>query len=207
MGVLQNRGHTYEVVSSDFVIEDEITDEPFRIKRLTKDIDDTSGFDGFAIISGNMQDTEANWHDPKILTIVESFNTLDKPIAAICCSVPAIRFAAEGKKVSFFPLIRSREILQRAGAILNEVTLTRDGNLVTGEHQMAAEMIGEELCNLLEGIDTEFHFYDSGFKPGGRKRRPIDLVEKLRRIKAENAARETAGARREDDADQSTEAD
>jgi hypothetical protein len=97
--------------------------------------------------------------------------------------VPAIREVTRGKKVSFFPLIRSRQMLSAAGAILQTVALTRDQNLVTAEHQMASQMWANEFCNLLEGLPTQYALMDSGFVPKGRERKPIPAVENIRRLR------------------------
>lgn len=181
-GVLKERGHTFDVISTDYVIQDEITLKPNRIKLTVNDVDHFDGdkYDAFMIVSGNMADTEAYWKHPKVLTYIKEANELGKPIAAICCSVPTIREAAKDKHVSFFPLIRSRELLTNAGAILNTTALTRDQNLVTAEHQMATEMWAEEFCGLMEGLPPKYNLQDSGFVPKGRERKPIPAVENIR---------------------------
>lgn len=182
LGILKNRGHTFEIASTDYIIRDEITDKPNRIKQLVKDINVTpyNDYDAFMIISGNMQDTEAYWKDNHVLKIIDTFNFKEMPIAAICCSVPTIRYATRGKKVSFFPLIRSRDLLKREGAILQTVAMTRDKNLVTAEHQMATQMQVEEFCNLLEGKPQGIFLNDSGFVPIGRERKPIPIIEQIK---------------------------
>lgn len=181
LGVLQERGHTFDLASTGHVIRDEITDEPNRIKLLIDDVSyDPDRYEGFMIISGNMKDTEAYWDDKRILKLVDSAETAGHNIAAICCSVPTVRNAAAGKRVSFFPLVRSRERLERAGAILQTVALTRDQNLVTAEHQMATQMWAEEFCNMLEGKPPEYALTDSGYVPKGRLMRPQKDVEALR---------------------------
>lgn len=182
LGVLQSRGHTFDLISTKTIIRDEITLKPNRIEQTIADVTyDTERYDGLMIVSGNMQDTELYWKHPKVLSYVETANGEDQPIAAICCSVPTIRHAAKGKKVSFFPLVRSVDLLTRAGAVLQTVAMTRDQNLVTAEHQMATEVWVTEFCNMLEGLDQSNFFHDSGFVPRGRPRKPIPEVEELRR--------------------------
>lgn len=181
LGVIKERGHSFEVVSTDYIIQDEITMQPNRIKHTIFEKEYTAEeFDAFMIVSGNMADTEAYWRHPTVLKLIEDANELNHPIAAICCSVPTIREVAEAKKVSFFPLLRSRELLKNAGAILMTVALTRDQNLVTAEHQMASQMWAEEFCNLIEGKPTQYNLIDSGFVPMGNERKPIPAVENIR---------------------------
>lgn len=184
LGVIKQRGHTFELISTDTIIQDEITMQPNRIKRTThevlpKEIEEGK-FDAFMIVSGNMADTEAYWKDDRVLSYIRTANEANLPIAAICCSVPTIREVAKDKKVSFFPLVRSRKLLTDAGAILQTVALTRDKNLVTAEHQMASQMWAEEFCNLIEGKEVEYQLNDSGYVPKGRERMPIPVVEDYR---------------------------
>lgn len=130
-----------------------------------------------------MPDTEAYWKDQKVLDIFRVANEQQLPIAAICCSVPTIRYEAKGKKVSFFPLVRSREALQQAGAILQSVALTVDGNLVTAEHQVATQMWATEWCNLLEGKPQQYVLTDSGYTPKGKERRvKADVVAAMKAL-------------------------
>lgn len=183
LGVIKERGHTFELISTDYVIQDEITMRPNKIKRIIDEVspEDIAGqFDAFMIVSGNMADTEAYWKHDRVLKYIDTSNDLGLPIAAICCSVPTVRQVARDKKVSFFPLVRSRKLLQDAGAILQSVALTRDQNLVTAEHQMASQMWAEEFCNLIEGKPVQYKLQDSGYVPKGRERMPIPVVEELR---------------------------
>ena len=187
LGVMQQRGHTFEIVSQDTIIRDEITLRPNLTNRTVWKVSRSEivNYDGIMIVSGNMQDTEAYWDDKHVLGLIEETNAQGKAVAAICCSVSTIRTVAEGKKVSFYPLVRARHRLASAGAILQTVALTRDDNLVTAEHQMASQVWAEEFCNLLEGKPQEHNFTDSKFTPKGRERKPIpeleELKEKLRR--------------------------
>lgn len=184
LGVIKERKHTFELISTDYIIQDEITMRPNKIKRIIDEVDPaemTQGkYDAFMIVSGNMADTEAYWKHPRVLDYINRANEREVPIAAICCSVPTVRVAAKDKKVSFFPLVRSRQLLTEAGAILQTVALTVDKNLVTAEHQMASQMWAEEFCNMIEGKEKEYNFTDSGYIPKGRERMPIPEVEALR---------------------------
>jgi putative intracellular protease/amidase len=179
LGALNSKGHKYSIVSTDHIIEDEVTHEPLKLRYKVGDIN--PDHDALVIVSGYMPDTEAYWVDPTVLKYVETFNEEEKVIAAICGAVPTIRFAAEGKRVSFFPLIRSRQLLQDAGAILMPTTLTIDANLVTAEHTMASQVWAEEVCNRLEGKPPIHRFEPSGFVPKGRtpRRTPKALARIL----------------------------
>jgi len=180
---MHHAGVSFEVVSSDTLIMDEITFKPNTIERSLDEVqpDEIENFDGLMIVSGNMKDTEAYWTDPRVLKLVDRAGELDKAIAAICCSVPTIRNVANGKKVSFFPLVRSRHLLKDAGAILQTVAMTVDGKLVTAEHQMATQIWAEAYVKVLNGEDPGNGLVDSGFVPRGRERKPIPEVERLKK--------------------------
>lgn len=182
LGVLQEQGHTFEVASTELVIADEITFSGNRVERTIYDIPNIDEFDAIMFVSGNMQYTEAHWDNEKILSFVDEARERDIPIAAICCSVPIIRKAAKGKKVSFFPLLRSAERLEREGAILQTVSLTADGKLVTAEHQMMTQMWAESFCLVMDGKDGDPGLEDSGFQPGGWERKPDPDIEHMKDI-------------------------
>lgn len=184
LGVMQSRGHTFEVVSQETIIRDELTLQPNSIKRTVYEVapEELDSFDGIMIVSGNMADTERYWDDKHVLQLIEGTNQQDKAVAAICCSVPTVRYAAEGKKVSFYPLVRSRERLTNAGAILQTVAVTVDDKLVTAEHQMATQMWAEEFCNVLEGKPQEHILQDSGYVPKGRPRKVSPELQRIRDI-------------------------
>lgn len=184
LGVLNERGHTFEVVSQATIIRDELTLRPNIIKRTVWDVKVTEveDFDGIMIVSGNMSDTESYWDDKHVLSLVEAFDAKDKAVSAICCSVPTIRTVARNKKVSFYPLVRSRERLTMAGADLQTVAVSRDGNLVTAEHQMATQMWATAYCEVLEGLPPSIVLTDSGYMPMGRPRKPIPELERIKDI-------------------------
>jgi putative intracellular protease/amidase len=196
LGVLQLRGHEFEVVSTSKVIMDEVTFVKNRIDKTIDDVPDLAGFDALMFISGNMQDTEMYWKDKRTLKYVHEAVERNLPIAAICCSVPTIREAAKDKRVSFFPLIRSRDLLIRAGAIPQTVAFTVDGNLVTAEHQMATQMWTEEFCNVLEGKPPELSLRDSGFVPKGNERKPMPELEYLKDV-VRNSGRTNVSSKRD----------
>lgn len=183
LGILQQANVDFEVISTQNVIMDEITFGAQRIKRTIDEVtaDELDAFDGLMIVSGNMADTEAYWKDKRVLSYVDKAHSSDLPIAAICCSVPTIRNAALGKRVSFFPLVRSRDLLERAGAILQTVAMTVDGKLVTAEHQMATQIWAEAFVKVLNDEEPEVRLTDSGFVPRGRPRKPIPEIERFRK--------------------------
>ncbi len=181
LGVVQERGHSFEVVSQELLIRDELTLRPNILKRTVYDVEDqfvAHRFDAVAIVSGNMKDTEAYWNDAHVAGILGAFKGADKVIAAICCSVPTLALIARGVKVSYFPLVRAKHHLQHFGAIPQTVSLTVDGKFVTAENQMITEMWAEEICNLLEGKPVQYEMHESGFVPKGAERRMMPEVRK-----------------------------
>jgi putative intracellular protease/amidase len=187
LGVMQEQGLAFEVVSADTKIFDEVTYQANVIERTLWDVDpvelaEGGQFDGLMIVSGNMKDTESYWFNDHVLAFVGTAALADKPIAAICCSVPTIRNAAYQKRVSFFPLVRSRHLLASAGAILQTVACTVDGKLVTAEHQMASQIWAEAFCDVMFDREHSINLVDSGYVPKGHERKPIPAVERIRII-------------------------
>ncbi len=183
LGILNEAGIEFEVISTETLIKDEVTFQENTIERTINDVDpkEMTEFDGLMIISGNMADTELYWNHPRVLRYVEEANSQNKPIGAICCSVPTVRMAAEGKKVSYYPLVRSKEHLVRAGAIPQTISITVDANLVTAEHQMQTQTWAEEYVKMLKGEESDLSLVDSEFVPIGLTERA--LHPRLERIR------------------------
>jgi putative intracellular protease/amidase len=173
LGVLSERKHTFEVVSQDVLIRDELTLRPNTIERRVWEVlpEEHSKFDGMIVVSGNMADTEAYWKDNHVQSLLETFKSSDKICAAICCSVPTLAPIAKGVKVSFFPLMRSRDRLRNYGALLQNTSITVDGKIITAENQMMTQMWATEICNVVEGSKPQYEMSDSGFTPKGLERR------------------------------------
>lgn len=183
LGILKKTGHTFEVVSKDKHISDEVTGRRVHVHRTLYEANlMTEPFDGLMFVSGNMKDTEEYWKNSKVQDLVHQAMERNLPIAAICCSVPTIRDAAKGKRVSFFPLLRSRELLRNAGAILSSVSLSVDGKLVTAEHQMMSQMWAEAYAKVLNGEEVVVDLEDSKYVPQGRERKPMPELERLKGI-------------------------
>jgi putative intracellular protease/amidase len=183
LGVLQRRGHTFEVVSQETLIRDELTLRPHIIDRTVYDVDPQEApkaHDAVVVVSGNMDDTEAYWTDNHVIQILQAFKAEDKVVAAICCSVPTLAPVAKGVKVSYFPLVRSRHRLQRFGAVLQPVSLTVDeeAKIITAENQMMTQMWADEISNMLEGKPPEHVFKPSGYTPKGSPRILPDDIQK-----------------------------
>ncbi len=179
LGVLQDRGHSFEVVSQATLIRDELTLKPTEIDRTVYEVSPhhvCETFDAVCVVSGNMKDTEAYWTDKHVADILCAFNICGKVIAAICCSVPTLGPVVKDIKVSYFPLIRSKHHLRNYGALLQNVSLSIDGNFVTAENQMISEMWAEEICNVLEGKPIVHVMVDSGFVPKGSERKMMPEV-------------------------------
>jgi putative intracellular protease/amidase len=183
LGTIKEAKIKFDLVSTDYVIRDEITLQPNRIKKVIDEVTpnvDVPEYDGLMFVSGNMKDTEAYWHNPRTLGFVAAAQSKGMPIAAICCSVPTIRYAAEGRNVSAFPLVRSLALLREAGAIHQNVAVTVDGNLATAEHQMASQVWAESFTELVYGRSVELNLVDPGWRPRGRERKPIPELEALK---------------------------
>ncbi|MGW8181992.1 MAG: DJ-1/PfpI family protein [bacterium] len=188
LGVLQEAGKTFEVVSTDYQIEDEVTGRPNVLDRTLDDLElqaMTQEFHSLMIVSGNMKDTEAYWTDERVQYLVRLFDQAERPLAAICCSVPTLAPAVEGVKVSFFPLIRSRQRLSEHGAILQTTTVTVDGRVATAENQMGTQMWAASFVKVLNGEDGDPKLHDSGFVPKGRERKPIPELEAIKKARGQ----------------------
>ena len=188
LGILQNRGHTFEVVSTKHVIQDAETLKGFRLERTVKEVNAIvemvgDKFDAIVIISGRVDFTQANWMNPFILNLIRAAESKNKPIATTGYAVPTIREVVEGKAISFYPATNVRSIMVRADAVLRNAEVTVSQNVITAEHPHAARMMVIELCNMLEGKPTEFNLPDKGFETRGLEQRPIGIVEKLRRMR------------------------
>jgi putative intracellular protease/amidase len=183
--VLDARGYSPSIVSTDSVIQDMYTGEPFR---ATYSLETAGQYhtvsSGIIFVEGELKDTQVLWTDKTVLEVVASFNQGRRPIAAIGTAVPCIRLVSCYKQVSFFPLnLEMKDLLTKAGADPSGKTVTRDDNIVTGEHHQAARLVADEFCNLLDGAPWELVTHNSEFKPDGRKPRPVDLIDKIRRIR------------------------
>lgn len=175
LGVLQRRGHTFEVVSTETTIHDEKTFQANTINRTLYDVmpEEVPNFDSLVIVSGNPDDTIAYWDDRHLLGLMIAFKVQEKVLGAICVSAPTLAPVAKGARVSFFPLIRSRKRLEQFGAKCMDVSLTVDAThrLVTAENQMMTEMWAEEICALLEGRPQQYPMQKSSFQFGEFQRR------------------------------------
>ncbi len=178
LGILQNREHTFEVVSQEIIIRDEKSLRPNTTERTVYEVmlGTVNNFDAVCVVSGNMADTEAYWNDEWVGKLLVAFREQDKVCAAICCSVPTLGPIVKDVKVSYFPLVRSRHHLQFYGALLQNVSLMVDGRIITAENQMITTMWAEEICNVLEGRPLEHVLYDTGFMPKGMERKMMPVV-------------------------------
>jgi putative intracellular protease/amidase len=175
LGILQKRGHQFEVVSQDKLIRDELTLKPNTIERTvweTNPPEEVQRNDGIIVVSGNMSDTEAYWKDEHVISLLKAFKDSKRLVAAICCSVPTLAPVAKDAHVSYYPLLRSRDRLKLFGAILETVSVSVDQEhrMVTAENQMMSHTWAHEICNMLEGQPPTLTFTDSGWTPKGSER-------------------------------------
>lgn len=183
LGILQQAGIDFEVISRSTNISDEVTRQRNILERTIDDVsvEEIQEYDGFMVISGNMSDTESYWDDSKVLSFVKTAEENNLAIAAICCSVPTIREIAKGKVVSYYPLIRSAARLSDAGAVLSNITISVDGKLVTAEHQMATQKWATAFVDILNGKEVDLGLQESGFTPQGHRERKLHpRLERLR---------------------------
>ena len=187
LGVLQGRGHTFEVASQATLIRDELTLQPNTIERTVYEVGSeelqNESFQAMCVVSGNMEDTEKYWRDEHVMKLLRSAKEAELVIAAICCSVPTLGPVVEGVPVSYFPLVRSRHHLERYKAVLQNVSLTVDvpNRTITAENQMITQMWADEICNMLEGKDPQYHFTKTDFMPkGGPRRMPKEVEQAMR---------------------------
>lgn len=180
LGVLKQNNIESTVIAREPVISDEITgfavNTHFTLD--TFDIENLKDYACLIFISGNMSDTEAHWKDQRILTLVREAMKLNILIGAICCSVPTIREAAKNKRVSYFPLHRSRDLLREAGAILSTLSISIDDKLVTAENQMCTQTWIESIVHILNGEQVDLGLVDVGdiTKQGVRYNRKVPPV-------------------------------
>lgn len=186
LGVLQKAGIGFYVLSQNMTIFDEITGFKVHPNDLLHNfnIDDIQNYNALIFISGNMKDTERYWRDPHAQILVRK--ALDYKlncIAAICCSVPAIREATKGLRATYFPLNRSRDLLKEAGAILSTRSVEVDGYLVTAENQMVTQTWVEYIVKVMLGEPVEITTVEVGdiTKTDGKNRKPGATLDRLRR--------------------------
>ncbi len=179
LGKLQESQVEFEVVSTDLLIKDELTFRPNTVERTVWDVmeGEVEDFDGISIVSGNMADTEEYWDNAHVLSLLKVFKKEKKVISAVCCSVPTLAGICKGTKVSFFPLIRSRDRLLRGGALLQTVSLTTDYDhlTTTAENQMLSFAWAESIVCLLKGEKSPHEFVSSGYELNFRGKTPRKL--------------------------------
>ena len=165
---LKDAKFEWTVLSSELVIEDEVTHKMFKIDGKYNEVKvDVDEYDILFVVSGAFKPTKAHWKDPVVLGIVKRFYDAGKVMAAICCSVPTIRIAVSGKRVARFPLIEEDDLLKQAGAILTGKSVEVDGKVITAEHQMASQVWANAAIRVVMGEKVEIN-YPKTFIPTGK---------------------------------------
>lgn len=144
---IRKEGWEFEVISTKPVIEEERTrNERFKVRTLNEfSLDEIKSYAGLTFVGGNPRTVEKYFYDPKTRLIVEAFNQLRRPIAAVCATVPSIRHIAKGKRITAFPSSKTLSLLKRTGAIISDNSLEVDGNIITAQHEGVIERMMEEL--------------------------------------------------------------
>lgn len=189
---IQLRGHQFEVVSQRTRIMDEFTFKPFMVQRTVWDVmveEFVSDFNALMFTAGLYDDLEDYWDDKHVQHLVKAANSHDLTIGTICRAGPIIRHVAAGKMVSVFPLVICNKMLSDEGAIINDVGVTADRNLVTAQFDMVAQRWADVFCNVMEGKDPNVRMISSSFPDIGFERRPIESVERLKRPSERTAIR------------------
>jgi len=129
-----------DIRAVNLFISDEQKTELFKIEKKLTDPIDTKDYSGLIISSGHPKDTKYLCYDRTVEWLVREMYSQGKVLAAICSSVPALRYVVAHKTVSVFPLDENISLLQLAGATISSRTVTVDGNLVTAEFDAATEV-------------------------------------------------------------------
>ena len=156
----------------DIAMVDEISGKGFLADYVVQECDPekcSDQYDALVIVSGNLKDTMRFWTCESTRNLVKRFHAKGKVVAAICCSVPALRDIVSGKKVSFFPLSKSKDILRTSGAIFCPGSRAVDGNIVTAENQMVTQEWAEDIVKVMRGEIVVLDLPVT-FEPGGRAR-------------------------------------
>lgn len=182
--VLQQANIAMDLCSTGLVVQNEENPKEAFTLSMTVDVlksRTSKDYSGVMVISGNPKDTEVYYKDVHVQRLIKELNQDNKPIAGICAAVPSIAPAVKGKKVSWFPLMKSREILTRAGAILTEVGLTLDQNVITAENEWMTKPWSEAFRDMVLGKEPVIPvLVPSGHRPKQIPRRKNPILEALR---------------------------
>lgn len=183
MRVLKSRGFDFELTSSRKIIKDEDSETYHSVERLITDIslEEALQADCFIVTSGAPDQCKPFWTHKYVQRIVKGFFEQNKPLGGICMAAPTVASVSEGKKVSTFPIIEARQFFTDRGAIVQTLTLSIDPPLVTCENQWGTDMWVTSICDLVEGKEPQVRLVDSGFNPIGRPRKPIKVIEDIKR--------------------------
>lgn len=180
---LQQNGYQCDVVGLVDVVWSEDESPSYALEHTVYDVDSLEDYVGIVFISGNPEDTEALWHDEKCRELAREAGAQELVIGAVCSAVPAIRDAADGYKVSVYPLQRSLFLLRMAGAEPVEVSLQTDRNIVTAENEQMTEMWVENFLDVLEGRPPTHVLEKSPFEHRTYERPAIPELERIKEVK------------------------
>jgi len=148
---IRRQGWEFKVISTDPVIEEERTvNERFKVDTVEDfNLDEIKDYAAMVLVSGSPIPTEKFYFNQETRDIVIAFNKLERPIAAMCAMVPAIRYVLEGKRVTAFPTTKVLSLLKREGAIITDNSLEVDGYIITAQHE---EVIDEMMSEVIRRI-------------------------------------------------------
>ncbi len=153
----------FEVSAITSVIVEEVSRESNKVTPFAA-LPPVEEYDGILFTAGEYGCVQDYWEEPEVLALVEQAVDAEIPIAAICISVPIIRTAAKDRAVSYFPLRSADKLLDRAGVLRSNMSITVDGPIVTAEFSMHARKWAGYFCDLVKGDVPDSDFQESGFK-------------------------------------------
>jgi putative intracellular protease/amidase len=178
---LKRRGHKFRVASFMPVIHEEYdSNHTYKPDLLIEEVA-SEDYDALIMTSGEPRLSKKLWTDLDVHRVVTQLKA-NSPIAATCSAVPAIRYVAEGKHVSVFPLQEARDLITKAGGILSRTSVTVDGFLITSENEMMADTWSSLFCDFLEGKEALNPLSPSPFKRKLNERKPVPEIERLKSV-------------------------
>jgi protease I len=150
--ILQSKGATVKLASPDLKpIQATVHDDPGRTIRPDMTIADAEARDFDALIlPGGVRNPDQLRTDAQTISLIRSFATSQKPIAAICHG-PWLLIEADllrGRRATSWPSIRTD--MKNAGAKVVDEPAVTDGNIITSRNPDDVEAFTEAIIRLIE---------------------------------------------------------